>query len=493
MEKKAARFFINMSLMEDVKVEQLEQSIDIFNDGRHIFDPDRTAIVDINFSVLSEPPLGQGSTLPTLEVSRILEDYDMKFEELLRQKELITIHQGLQFNLMVAGQSGLGKRTFVNSLFNTIIIPSPRKNRNNHCGSTGTRILECHKAKINFGSTLLSLKVVTTPGYGGKLDNSFAWIPLVNYVEEQLRSYVFQEEQPQRETLCDNRVHCCLYFIPPTNKEVSPLDIITMRELSKRINLIPIIAKADALNRDELNAFKQKVRKTLQENEVRVCRLLESELSHFDDIFNEFPLDIISSNDMVFSGSGSYIRYRKYSWGSINVEDPTTSQQTLLKQILFDTHFFDFITSMESYYEKYRSCFLRGRVSKARYYLDHNDISLPPIDNETLEIITALDFDNLDNNGLLNYSCYKIFDKKYMDSLVMENSPRFVQKVLELQKKMEAIIKRFDQEFKEEEETLINMQVEFNDEAEKLNCDIQNLQLECYALENSISKRKTTM
>jgi septin family protein len=37
------------------------------------------------------------------------------------------------------------------------------------------------------------------------------------------------------------------------------LDVVTMRELAKRVNVIPVIAKADTTCKDELSRFKQKV------------------------------------------------------------------------------------------------------------------------------------------------------------------------------------------------------------------------------------------
>lgn len=37
------------------------------------------------------------------------------------------------------------------------------------------------------------------------------------------------------------------------------LDIVTLREISKRANVIPVISKADTISKDDLARFKQKV------------------------------------------------------------------------------------------------------------------------------------------------------------------------------------------------------------------------------------------
>jgi septin 7 len=39
-----------------------------------------------------------------------------------------------------------------------------------------------------------------------------------------------------------------------------PIDIEFMRKLHHKVNLIPVIAKADTLTDDEITAFKQRVR-----------------------------------------------------------------------------------------------------------------------------------------------------------------------------------------------------------------------------------------
>ena len=92
-----------------------------------------------------------------------------------------------------------------------------------------------------------------------------------------------QEQQPQRSEKTDLRVHACLYFIRPTghtyvpsklqsffffllqlrpvrNINLNPLDVEVMKRLGNRVNLIPIIAKADTLMQRDLQTFKKRVR-----------------------------------------------------------------------------------------------------------------------------------------------------------------------------------------------------------------------------------------
>lgn len=70
---------------------------------------------------------------------------------------------------------------------------------------------------------------------------------------------MLQEQQPRRSDRIDLRVHACLYFIRPTGHGLKPLDIEVMKRLGTRVNLIPVIAKADTLSPADLVKLKHRV------------------------------------------------------------------------------------------------------------------------------------------------------------------------------------------------------------------------------------------
>src|SRR5690606_14963167 len=86
-----------------------------------------------------------------------------------------------------------------------------------------------------------------------------SWMPVVDFIDDQHESHMRQEQQPKRTELADMRVHCCLYFIRPTGHTLKPLDIEIMKRLGTRVNLIPVIAKADTLTPTDLHKFKKRV------------------------------------------------------------------------------------------------------------------------------------------------------------------------------------------------------------------------------------------
>lgn len=84
-------------------------------------------------------------------------------------------------------------------------------------------------------------------------------MPIIEFLDDQHESYMLQEQQPRRVDKIDLRVHACLYFIRPTGHTLKPLDIEVMKRLSSRVNLIPVVAKADTLSPVDLARYKQRV------------------------------------------------------------------------------------------------------------------------------------------------------------------------------------------------------------------------------------------
>lgn len=103
------------------------------------------------------------------------------------------------------------------------------------------------------------MTVIDTPGFGDYVNNRDSWMPIIEFLDDQHESYMLQEQQPRRVDKIDLRVHACLYFIRPTGHTLKPLDIEVMKRLCSRVNLIPVIAKADTLSQQDLARYKQRV------------------------------------------------------------------------------------------------------------------------------------------------------------------------------------------------------------------------------------------
>uniref|UniRef100_A0A9L0JD11 Septin 4 n=1 Tax=Equus asinus TaxID=9793 RepID=A0A9L0JD11_EQUAS len=143
------------------------------------------------------------------------------FATLPNQVHRKSVKKGFDFTLMVAGESGLGKSTLVNSLFLTDLY------RDRKLLSAEERIMQTveitkHAVDIEEKGVRLRLTIVDTPGFGDAVNNTECWKPVAEYIDQQFEQYFRDESGLNRKNIQDNRVHCCLYFISPFGHGYGP-------------------------------------------------------------------------------------------------------------------------------------------------------------------------------------------------------------------------------------------------------------------------------
>lgn len=122
---------------------------------------------------------------------------------------------------------------------------------------------------------------------------------IISYIDDQFERYLHDESGLNRRHIVDNRVHCCFYFISPLGHgwvlprktcpsvaapsihrrlslsqyvcvscatSLKPLDVQFMKAIHNKVNVVPVIAKADTLTLKERERLKRRVRAT-----VRYC------------------------------------------------------------------------------------------------------------------------------------------------------------------------------------------------------------------------------
>ncbi|KAH3674400.1 hypothetical protein WICMUC_003237 [Wickerhamomyces mucosus] len=277
------------------------------------------------------------------------------------QRYKLVTKQGGEFTLLVAGESGLGKTTFINTLFQTT-LKSPIDNRGRHKrGIHSTTEIEIIRAELEEKNFKLRTNLIDTPGFGDNINNKNSWQPIIDFIDDQHDSFMRQEQQPLRHTKHDLRVHACLYFIRPTGHSLKPLDIETMKKLSTRVNLIPVIAKADTLSPNEISEFKNRIRAVIEAQEIRIYTPpidLDDEASadHSKQLIESMPFAIIGSEQEYDNGKGELIRGRKYPWGIAEVENESHSDFRKLRSLLLRTNLLDLIISTQKlHFETYRT------------------------------------------------------------------------------------------------------------------------------------------
>ena len=198
------------------------------------------------------------------------------FANLPNQWHRKSVRKGFNFNVMVvgtseasqganqrstngtAGESGLGKSTLVNTLFNTSLYP-PKERKPPSIDISKTVSIQSISADIEENGVRLRLTVVDTPGFGDFINNDESWDPIVKNIEARFDAYLDAENKVNRMNIVDNRIHAVVYFIQPTGHSLKPLDVEVMKKLHTKVNLIPVVAKADTVSDDEIDNFKRRV------------------------------------------------------------------------------------------------------------------------------------------------------------------------------------------------------------------------------------------
>ncbi|XP_021067553.1 septin-9 isoform X2 [Mus pahari] len=263
-------------------------------------------------------------------------------DSILEQMRRKAMKQGFEFNIMVVGQSGLGKSTLINTLFKSKI------SRKSVQPTSEERIPKTIEIKsithdIEEKGVRMKLTVIDTPGFGDHINNENCWQPIMKFINDQYEKYLQEEVNINRKKrIPDTRVHCCLYFIPATGHSLRPLDIEFMKRLSKVVNIVPVIAKADTLTLEERVYFKQRITADLLSNGIDVYPQKEFDEDAEDRLVNEkfremIPFAVVGS-DHEYQVNGKRILGRKTKWGTIEVENTTHCEFAYLRDLLIRTH-----------------------------------------------------------------------------------------------------------------------------------------------------------
>ncbi|KAG8939424.1 cell division control protein [Tulasnella sp. 424] len=298
--------------------------------------------------------------MATAAVDEIRASSYVGFDSITRQIEYKLLKRGFQFNVIVVGQTGLGKSTLINTIFASHLIDSKGRLEHDEPVRQTTEIQAVSHVIVENG-VRLRLNIVDTPGYGDQINNEGCWDTIIKYIKDQHSAYLRKELTAMRDKhIQDTRIHCCLFFINPTGHSLRSIDIIVMKKLSEVVNVVPIIAKADSLTLEEREVFKNNIRAEMQYNNIRLYPFDTDEndpeeLALNETIRNIIPFAVVGSERNVLI-DGKPVRGRKNKWGVINVEDETHCEFVHLRNFLTRTHLQDLIeTTAQIHYEAFRS------------------------------------------------------------------------------------------------------------------------------------------
>jgi septin 3/9/12 len=282
------------------------------------------------------------------------------FDTITRQIEHKLLKRGFQFNVILVGQTGLGKSTMINTIFASHLIDSKGRLEADEPIRQTTEIQSVSHVIVE-DNVRLRLNIVDTPGYGDQVNNEGCWDPIIKYIKDQHSSYLRKELTAMRDRhIQDTRIHCCLYFINPTGHTLRPIDVIVMKKLSEVVNVVPVIAKADSLTLEERAQFKEVVRAEMVHHNIRLYPFdqddhYEDEIRLNESIRAMIPFAVVGSEKTIIV-EGKPVRGRKNRWGVVNVEDEEHCEFVHLRNFLTRTHLQDLIeTTAQIHYEAFRS------------------------------------------------------------------------------------------------------------------------------------------
>ncbi|KAI5960349.1 CDC3 [Candida pseudojiufengensis] len=317
-------------------------------------------------------------------IKKVLNGY-VGFANLPKQWHRKSVRRGFNLNIMAIGESGLGKSTLINTLFNKNIMNKDGKGDYNEFSLNGVNEDQLNEeennnneqvdkngfdsnvkiintqAEIEEDGVKLKVNVITAPGFGESINNIDSWKPIVDEINNRFNSYLEAESRINRSTIIDNRIHAFLYFIEPTGHSLRSLDIEIMKQVHEKVNLIPIIAKSDTLTDEEIQQFKSSILADIEHQNIKIFKPSiynddEETLNNTKNLIDTFPFAVIGSTKEVQTIDGRLVRGRKYPWGIIEVDNENHNDFVLLRQLLI-RNFLEELkeNTSKNLYENYRT------------------------------------------------------------------------------------------------------------------------------------------
>ncbi|KAJ2996310.1 hypothetical protein HDV02_006631 [Globomyces sp. JEL0801] len=237
--------------------------------------------------------------------------------------------RGLTFTLMVAGASGSGKTTFLNTLCESQVLPHRDIPDAKAAAMEKTVDIVPTTVELDEDGTKIALTIIDTPGFGDNINNEGSFQTILQYIETQYDEILAQESRIKR------------------NPKFQEMDIEFMRRLSPRVNLIPIVSKADSMTQLEMQNFKRRVMDDIAFYEIPIYDFPidpeeddEDTIEENQELRSLLPFSVIGAETEVSVG-GRSVRCRQYPWGIVEVDNALHCDFSKLRYCILSTHLQD--------------------------------------------------------------------------------------------------------------------------------------------------------
>lgn len=291
---------------------------------------------------------------------------------------------GFNFNVMVVGEPGVGKSTLMETLFKIKMPESDPKDR--------TERLEIVTESIEEDNVTLDIKIISTQNYAQGIDKSSCIQQAVEYIDTAFDEYLDTEwtSPRRRNTDPDPRVHLCIYMLNPSGRSVRSVDLVAMKKLATKVNLVPVIAKADTVLPDVIEGFKDRITDDLCEYGVLYYEFPmedDSMTEKNENYQNELPFAVCGSTTFIAVG-GKKVRARQYPWGIVEIENEAHTQFNMLRDSIIRSNLAHLILATnDDHYAEYR----RERMEEIGYTDNETDDAPVSLAMNVERQLTALD------------------------------------------------------------------------------------------------------
>lgn len=270
--------------------------------------------------------------------------------------------------MIVAGECGAGKSTFLDTLFHSQMFSHLEDDPESENSQIRIRSTTFSEEEVS-----MKVTVIETIKFGGRIKNKLCWYPLCSIIDRMNFLRVFQQEQPHRRGKeLQDLIHVCIFFITPSTNGLSEIDIQAMQELGSRVNLIPVISKADSYTSEEIFEYKKMIRQGCEENSIKVYSPA-----------TEFPYTLVGASNE----GGMILRGRRHNQGIVQVDNEAHCDFVKLKRLLID-ELPDLSENAEGCFEAYRTQLLNKRLQLAR--LDY------PVGGDDNALILTVEMENME-------------------------------------------------------------------------------------------------
>ncbi|KAJ8257156.1 hypothetical protein COCON_G00193080 [Conger conger] len=182
-----------------------------------------------------------------------------------------------------------------------------------------------------------------------------------------------------------------------------------MKALHEKVNIVPVLAKADTLTPSEVRKKKLKIREEIEQYGIKIYQFPDCDSDEDEDFKQQdqelkesIPFAVIGSNTVV-EAKGKRVRGRLYPWGIVEVENSVHCDFVKLRNMLVRSHMQDLKdVTRETHYENYRAHCIQNMTRMVVKERNRNKLTresgtdfpipaMPAADSETEKLIREKD------------------------------------------------------------------------------------------------------